>query len=74
MSTDKDIDKLKLWLDSEISINHAYYWAILGAIIGGKFWWIAGLGIAISIFYAISRARKLPRNYLSIKGLKRHDP
>lgn len=62
----KDLLRLKWWLDAEISINHAYYWAILGAIIGGKFWWIAGPGIAISIIYALRRSSRLPRDYLKL--------
>ena len=62
----KETTKLKYWLDAELSILHAFLWAILGAIIGGKFWYIAGLGIAVSLVYAVKRTMMLPRDYLRI--------
>lgn len=65
-----ELQLMKWWLDAEISINHAYYWAILGAVIGGKFWIVAGIGIAVSLVYSAKRAVKLPRHYLSVKGKK----
>lgn len=66
----QEIRNLKLWLDAELSINHAYYWAILGVLIGGKFWFIAGLGIFINLVYAGRSARKIPNNYLEYRKLK----
>jgi membrane protein DedA with SNARE-associated domain len=66
MEENKEFEKLKLWLDSELSINHCFYWAILGAIIGGKFWYIAGTGILLSLIYAFRRLVKVPPNYLKL--------
>lgn len=69
-----EIDKLKYWLDGEISINHAYYWVILGVLIGGKFWFIAGAGIVLSLGYALRRVALIAgtdRDYLKVqKGVK----
>jgi hypothetical protein len=64
-----EVTKLKLWLDSEITINHIYYWVILGVLIGGKFWWVAGAGIAVSVVYVLRRTIRLPKDYLSVKDI-----
>lgn len=62
-----ELTKLKYWLDAEITINHAFFWAILGAVIGGKFWFIAGAGIIGSLLYTMRRTMPLPRDYLKVK-------
>lgn len=61
-----EIEQLKYWLDSELSLNHAYYWAILGVLIGGNFWWIAGPMIGISLVYAYRRAGVIRKGYLNL--------
>lgn len=66
-----ELQKLKMWLDTELSINHIYYWVILGVLIGGKFWWLAGAAIVINLIYVFKRTTRLPKDYLSVKGIPR---
>lgn len=66
-----EIEKLKYWIDAELTINHIYYMIILGVLIGGRFWFVVGGYIAINVIYVIRRGSILPRNYLSVKGKKR---
>lgn len=66
-----ELQKLKMWLDTELTINHIYYWVILGVLIGGKFWWVAGVAIAFNLIYIFRRTIRLPKDYLSVKGIPR---
>jgi hypothetical protein len=64
LATKEDIQKLKYWLDAEISLLHVGFYILLGVLIGGKFWFVAGLGIAIAVVYAFRKLSKLPKDYL----------
>lgn len=66
----KDLQHLKYWLDSEISLIHIYSAVILGKLFGGWFWWLVWVYVAITLVYTLRRTSKLPKDYLSTKEKK----
>lgn len=69
-ATQQDIDRLKYWLDTEITFIHIQWAILLGVVVGGKIWFVVGAYTLLSLIYAIKRMRKLPSNYLSTKEAK----
>jgi hypothetical protein len=67
MDNSKDIENLKYWLDAELTMIHIGFYIVLGILIGGMFWFVVGVLIAISLAYMIKRLLKLPKDYLKVK-------
>lgn len=59
-----EVEKLKYWIDAEITLLHIGFYVLVGLIVGGKVWWFCGGAIFISLVYAAKKSSKLPRDYL----------
>lgn len=59
-----EVEGLKYWIDVEVTLIHIGFYITWGILIGGKFWYLASLGIFISLIYIAKKGSKLPRNYL----------
>jgi hypothetical protein len=66
-----ELDKLRYWLDCEVTILHIQWAILLGVIVGGTVWWFVGAYIFISFIYSAKRASVLPRDYLRVKHERR---
>lgn len=62
----KELNQLKHWLDSELTILHIMFAVVLGVQVGGKFWWFVGVYTALNVMYIFKRLLTLPRNYLTV--------
>lgn len=67
-----ELDKVRYWLDTEITLLHIQWAILLGVIVGGKIWWFVGVYIFISFIYSANRASVLPRDYLRVKHERRN--
>lgn len=59
-----NIEKLKWQIHAETSITQATLWGVLGILIGGWFWVIAGVMIFGNIVTSVSATSRLGRDYL----------
>lgn len=62
-----ELDKLKYWMDAEVTILHIQWAILLGVMAGGWVWWFVGVYIFISLIYVAKRTIVLPRDYLKVK-------
>lgn len=66
-----ELDKLRYWLDTEITLLHIQWAILLGVVVGGTIWWFIGVYIFISVVYSLNRAVVLPIDYLRVKHERR---
>lgn len=58
-----EVEKIKWQIHAETSINQATLWTILGVLIGGWFWLIAGTFIIGNIITSLTASAKIGKGY-----------
>lgn len=69
-----ELEKLKYWLDSELTLMHIGFYVLFGIVLNTKKWWIVMVAlIFISLIYMLKRVIVLARDdkdYLNVKKSK----
>lgn len=70
-----ELEKLKYWLDTEITLMHIAFYILLGTILDTKKWWVVMGGLIFTSFiYLLKRIAvlaKADKKYLSTPKLNK---